>query len=97
MTSAARKLEITAEALRSALLNEDWAAVGELDLRCRSEVDEAMAVVGGETELKRNLESLLHVYRDLVSACQVEKAKTGAQILQMKKGQQGAKLYQLFG
>lgn len=97
MTSAARKLQITAEALRDALSNEDWAAVGELDLRCRLEVEEAMAAADSEAELKSNLESLLGVYRELVAACHQEREKTGAQILQMKKGQQGAKLYQLFG
>ena len=97
MTSAARKLEITAQALREALHQEDWASVGELDLRCRSEVDEAMAALDNEADLKQDLQVLLSVYRDLVSACQLEKEKAGAQILQMKKGQQGAKLYQLFG
>ncbi|SDI27881.1 hypothetical protein SAMN05216588_11449 [Pseudomonas flavescens] len=97
MISAARKLRVTADALREALVNQDWVAVSDLDLRCRAEVDEAMAAVDSEAELKRDLESLLCVYRELVSACEVEKENTGAQILQMKKGQQGAKLYQLFG
>ena len=59
MTSTVQRLEKTGSALRSALANQDWAAIGELDLQCRQAVDEAM-VESASDEATLRL-SLIHI------------------------------------
>ncbi|WP_339905788.1 flagellar protein FliT [Pseudomonas guineae] len=98
MTSTVQRLEKTGSALRSALANQDWAAIGELDLQCRQAVDEAMVEsASDEDTLRARMQELLELYRELVSVCQTEQQRLAHELVQLNQSQQGAKVYQLFG
>lgn len=98
MSSSVQFLEETGSALRAALDNRDWAAIGELDLRCRQAVEEAMAQAGDDTgELRARLGELQELYRELVGICQAERQRIADELRQLNQSRQGAKVYQLFG
>ncbi len=80
------------------MANQDWAAIGELDLQCRQAVDEAMVeAVRDEDMLRDRMQELLDLYREMVSLCQREQQRVASEMLQLNQSQQGAKVYQLFG
>lgn len=98
MNSSVQRLQATGVALRDALANKDWSAIGELDLQCRMAVDAAMVEgVQDEEQLRANLQQLLDLYRELVSVCQAEQQRLAGELLQLNHSHQGAKVYQLFG
>jgi hypothetical protein len=98
MSSSVQRLEKTGSALRDALAAQDWAAIGELDLQCRQAVDEAMLEsVQDEDVLRARMQELLDLYRELVDVCQSEQRRLAGELMQLNQGQQGAKVYQLFG
>lgn len=98
MNSPVQRLEQTGSALRTALANQDWAAIGELDAQCRQAVDEAMVeAVQDEESLRARMQDLLELYRELVSVCQSEQRRLAQELVQLNQAQQGAKVYQLFG
>lgn len=98
MSSSVQRLEETGSALRTALANKDWTAIGELDLQCRQAVDEAMVeAVLDEGVLRARMQELLDLYRELVGVCQAEQQRLAGELLQLNQSQQGAKVYQLFG
>ncbi|WP_394558661.1 flagellar protein FliT [Aquipseudomonas alcaligenes] len=97
MSSSVQLLEATGNALRDALARRDWAAIGELDARCRQAVDEAMVeVVREEGVLRERMQELLDLYRELVAVCQGEQRRLAGELVQLNQSQQGAKVYQLF-
>ena len=60
MTTSVEHLQETGNALRDALDRQDWAAIGELDLRCRLAVEDAMREPQRDEALMRQrLEELL--------------------------------------
>jgi hypothetical protein len=98
MSSSVQRLEKTGSALRDALAAQDWAAIGELDLQCRQAVDEAMLEsVQDEDVLRARMQELLDLYRELGDVCQSEQRRLAGELMQLNQGQQGAKVYQLFG
>ena len=98
MSQSVRRLEQTGSALRSALANQDWAAIGELDLQCRQVVDEAMVeAVADEETLRQRMQELLDLYRELVTVCQAEQQRLAQELVQLNQSKQGAKVYQIFG
>jgi flagellar protein FliT len=97
MNSSVQRLQKTGSALRTALAAQDWVAIGELDLQCRQAVDEAMVdTVGDQDVLRARMQELIDLYHDLVTVCQGEQRRLGAELLQLNQSQQGAKVYQLF-
>lgn len=98
MTSSVQRLEATGSALRDALANQDWAAIGELDLQCRMAVDAAMVeTLRDEDELRRSMQNLMELYRELVTVCQSEQRRLADELVQLNQSKQGARVYQLFG
>ncbi len=98
MNSSVQRLQQTGSALRNALAAQDWLAIGELDLQCRQAVDEAMVdTVDDQGVLRARMQELLDLYHELVTVCQDERSRLGAELLQLNQSQQGAKVYQLFG
>ncbi|MES2819751.1 MAG: flagellar protein FliT [Pseudomonadota bacterium] len=98
MSASVQRLQATGSALREAMANQDWAAIGELDLQCRQAVDEAMVeAVRDEDMLRDRMQELLDLYREMVSLCQREQQRVASEMLQLNQSQQGAKVYQLFG
>lgn len=97
MSSSVQRLQATGSAMRDALAKQDWAAIGELDLQCRLAVDAAMVDSRDEEELRGSMESLLALYRELVTVCQAEQQRLASELIQLNQSHQGAKVYQLFG
>lgn len=98
MSSSVQRLQETGSALRTALANKDWTAIGDLDLQCRQAVDEAMVeAVLDEDVLRTRMQELLDLYRELVGVCQAEQQRLANELLQLNQSKQGAKVYQLFG
>jgi flagellar protein FliT len=98
MSLAFQRLQDTGSALRVALVNQDWAAIGELDRQCRQAVDEAMVEAGDdEHTLTLRMQELLDLYRDLVELCQAEQQRVAQELRQINQSRQGAKIYQLLG
>ena len=60
MSQALQRIEQTREALVEALAERDWQAIGELDVACRSCVEDVLSEVPvDEQALRENLQSLL--------------------------------------
>ena len=98
MSSSVQFLEETGSALRTALANQDWAAIGELDLRCRQAVELAMANPESDAEaLRARLGELQELYRELVEVCQQERQRIADELRLLNQSQQKARVYQLFG
>ena len=98
MTLAVQQIEQTRLALGAALAQEDWEAVAQLDLQCREHVDAAMVEpMDDDSELKRSLEGLLVLYRELVQAVTRQREEVAGEIVRVNRSHQGAKVYQLFG
>lgn len=97
MTNSVQLLKDTGTAIRQALLAQDWVAIGELDLQCRHAVEEAMVDVVDEEPLREHMRELLELYRELVSACQLERQRVAGELQQLNQAQKGAKVYQLYG
>ncbi|MCF7202793.1 flagellar protein FliT [Pseudomonas oligotrophica] len=98
MNACVKRLEETGSALRSALANQDWAAISMLDRECRLAVEQAMhEPQRDEALVRQSMQALLDLYRDLVGSCQSEQRRIAAELLQLNQSKQGAKVYQLFG
>ncbi|MDG9978129.1 flagellar protein FliT [Ectopseudomonas oleovorans] len=97
MSSSVQRLQATRQALCDALANQDWSAIGELDLQCRQAVDAAMHEGGDEARLRDSMQELLLLYRELVTLCTAERKRLGDELVQINQARQGAKVYQLFG
>lgn len=97
MNTSVEQLKNAGTAMRHALVIQDWAAIGELDLQCRQAVEEAMVEASNdEGMLRERLEELLALYKDLVAACEAEHQRIAGELLGLNQAQQGAKVYQLF-
>ncbi|MCY1289571.1 hypothetical protein D9M68_204750 [compost metagenome] len=98
MNPSVQFLEETGSALRAALANRDWSAIGELDLQCRQAVEDAMVEPARDDgQLRARMGELLELYRELVAVCQEEQKRLAGELIQLNQAKQGAKVYQLFG
>ena len=98
MSPALQRIEQTREALVDALAERDWDAIGELDVACRSCVDDVLSEVPvDEQALRENLESLLLVYKQLLEATMGERQAIVDEMSQMNQAKNAAKVYHLFG
>lgn len=97
-SNTVKQLQNTSTALRVALAQHDWQAVGELDLQCRQAVDSAMADPQQQNdELRDRMQELLDLYRELVSVCQTERQRIADELRQINQSKHSAKVYQMFG
>ena len=98
MSQALRRIEQTREALIDALAERNWDAIGELDTACRECVDEVLGEAPVDEEaLRTNLEGLLEVYKDLLTATMGERQAIVDEMSQITQAQKAAKVYHLFG
>jgi hypothetical protein len=98
MSHALRRIEETREALVDALAARNWDAIGELDVACRECVDEVLSEAPLDEEAVRiNLESLLAVYKDLLTVTMGERQAIVDEMSQIHQAQNAAKVYHLFG
>jgi hypothetical protein len=98
MSHALQRIEETREALIDALAERNWDAIGALDVACRECVDEVLSEAPIDEEAVRiNLENLLAVYKDLLTATMGERQAIVDEMSQIHQAQSAAKVYHLFG
>ena len=98
MSLVLQRIADTREALVGALAERNWEAIGELDLACRSCMEDVMAEASlDEVALRDNLEELLHVYKDLLEVAMGERQAIANEMSQITQAQKAAKVYHLFG
>ncbi|WP_180698535.1 flagellar protein FliT [Pseudomonas crudilactis] len=98
MSLVLQRIANTREALVTALAERNWEAIGELDLACRSCMEDVMAEAAlDEVALRDNLEELLHVYKELLEVAMGERQAIANEMSQITQAQKAAKVYHLFG
>ncbi|AVD91613.1 flagellar protein FliT [Pseudomonas sp. SWI36] len=95
--SALQQIEDTRLALSEALQVRDWAAIGELDLACRTLMDELLQEnLDDEAAIRANLEALMAVYRQLIDVASDERQSLVAQMSNINQAKHATKVYHLF-
>ena len=98
MSLVLQRIADTREALVGALAERNWEAIGELDLACRSCMEDVMAEASmDEVALRDNLEELLFVYKELLEVAMGERQAIANEMSQITQAQKAAKVYHLFG
>ncbi|WP_434707920.1 flagellar protein FliT [Pseudomonas sp. R1-1] len=98
MSLVLQRIADTREALVGALAERNWEAIGELDLACRSCMEDVMAEASlDEVALRGNLEELLFVYKELLEVAMGERQAIANEMSQITQAQKAAKVYHLFG
>lgn len=98
MNNSVEQLVSIGTAMRQALQQQDWNAIGVLDQQCRQAVEDALHEPPSDEGLfKLRLQELLEVYHDLVGYCQAEQQRLATELVQFNQSRQSAKIYQLFG
>ncbi|KII35932.1 hypothetical protein [Pseudomonas fluorescens] len=98
MSLVLQRIADTREALVTALAERNWEVIGELDLACRSCMEDVMAEASlDEVALRDNLEELLHVYKELLEVAMGERQAIANEMSQITQAQKAAKVYHLFG
>ena len=98
MSLVLQRIEETRDALVDALAERNWEAIGELDLACRSCMEDVMSEAAvDEVALRDNLEELLGVYKQLLDAATGERQAMVDEMSQITQAQNAAKVYHLFG
>lgn len=98
MSLALQRIADTREALVNALAERNWEAIGELDLACRSCMEDVLSEASmDEVALRDNLEELLHVYKELLEVAMGERQAIANEMSQITQAQKAAKVYHLFG
>lgn len=97
MAVALEQLQTTHKALISAVQAGDWEQVSELDLLCRTLVQQAMTEPErNEAELAEVLGSLSATYQEVIGLCQAVQGKLAEELQAVQRSKQGAKVYQMF-
>lgn len=98
MSLVLQRIEQTREALVSALAERNWEAIGQLDLDCRSCMEDVLSEASlDEDALRGNLEELLGVYRELLDVAVGERQAIVDEMSQIHHARNAAKVYHLFG
>jgi len=98
MSLVLQRIEQTRDALVGALAERNWEAIGQLDLACRSCMEDVLSESEvDEAALRNNLEELLGVYRQLLEAATGERQAIVNEMSQIHQAQNAAKVYHLFG
>ncbi|AMQ81843.1 MULTISPECIES: hypothetical protein [Pseudomonas] len=98
MSLVLQRIEETRAALVGALAERNWEAIGQLDLDCRSCMEDVLSEASvDEVALRDNLEELLHVYKQLLEVAMGERQAIVDEMSQITQAQNAAKVYHLFG
>ena len=98
MSHALQRIDETREALMDALAARNWEAIGELDMGCRSVIDEVLNEAPvDESALREKLESLLAVYQQLLTVTTGERQAIFEEMSQINQAKNASKVYHLFG
>jgi flagellar protein FliT len=98
MFSPMQHLENTHLAMAEALKAGDWERIAELDHLCREQVTTAMLSVETDQQvLRESFKRLLDFYALMLESCKQQRSHLGNELLAVNRGNQGAKVYQMFG
>ncbi|MFY0730986.1 flagellar protein FliT [Pseudomonas sp. NFX15] len=98
MSLVLQRIEHTREALVEALAERNWEAIGQLDLACRSCMEDVLSEASLDEEMLRsNLEELLYVYKQLLEVAMGERQAIVDEMSQIQQARNAAKVYHLFG
>ncbi|KII38057.1 flagellar assembly protein FliT [Pseudomonas fluorescens] len=98
MSLVLQRIERTREALVDALAERNWEAIGQLDLDCRSCMEDVLSEPSlDEGALRGNLEELLFVYKQLLEVAMGERQAIVDEMSQINQAQKASKVYHLFG
>jgi hypothetical protein len=98
MSHALQRIDETREALVDALAARNWDAISELDLGCRSVIDQVLSEAPvDEDALRGKLESLLAVYQQLLEVTTGERQAIFEEMSQINQAKNASKVYHLFG
>jgi len=98
MSLVMQRIEQTREGLECALAERNWEAIGELDLACRSCMEDVLSEPSvDEVALRDNLEELLMVYKQLLEVAMGERQAIVDEMSQINQAQKASKVYHLFG
>lgn len=95
--SASQRISAARVALSDALANEDWDAIGALDLECRTCVEKVLSEPElDQQKVREDLEALLGIYRKLVVNVTEARQAIAKEMSDYKKSTSAAKVYKLF-
>ena len=98
MSQALQRIDETRDALIDALAERNWDAIGELDMGCRSVIEEVLSEAPvDEDALREKLESLLAVYQQLLEVTTGERQAIFEEMSQINQAKKASKVYHLFG
>ncbi|MCJ8204740.1 flagellar protein FliT [Pseudomonas sp. RGM2987] len=98
MSLVLQRIENTRDALVNALAERNWEAIGQLDMTCRSCMEDVLSESDvDQGALRDNLEELLGVYKQLLEAATGERQAVVDEMSQIHQAQNAAKVYHLFG
>ncbi len=98
MSQALQRIDETRDALIDALAERNWDAIGELDMGCRSVIEEVLSEAPvDEDALREKLESLLAVYQKLLEVTTGERQAIFEEMSQINQAKKASKVYHLFG
>ncbi|MCQ4326876.1 flagellar protein FliT [Stutzerimonas stutzeri] len=81
-------------ALREALVQQDWAAIGTLDAQCRALIEEAGA---SDPALREPLEALSRLYAELQQAARAERERIAGELTRLNQSKRVDQAYKTFG
>jgi len=81
-------------ALREALVQQDWAAIGALDAQCRALIGEAGA---SDPALREPLEELSRLYAELQRAARAERERIAGELTRLNQSKRVDQAYKTFG
>lgn len=90
-----QSLEALQADLREALAQQDWEAIGVLDLRCRELVGE----VSGNSDpvLREQVEALSKLYAELQLAAREERERIAGELTRLNQSKQANRAYESLG
>ena len=81
--------------LREALAQQDWEAIGALDVRCRELVGEAGTK--GDPALREQVEALSKLYIELQLAARQERERIAGELTKLNQSKQANRAYESLG
>lgn len=96
MSSALQQFDDTRDALLSALEARDWNAIACLDGACRTCIDNMLSASVDEDLVKKRLEGLLEIYRQLIDVTTGERQAIADEMTQINQARNASKVYHLF-
>lgn len=90
-----QSLEALQADFREALAQQDWEAIGVLDLQCRELVGEVGE--NGDPVLRGQVEALSKLYAELLHAARQERERIAGELTRLNQSKQVDQAYKTFG